>query len=410
MPWGLAPCLLACLLLLAAPSAGAETVRGTISLRDGGALPAGAVVSISLRETAGPSRLGRTVLESRVVADGGARVPFLLPVGPAQLRGQGYALSVRVQHGGRAAWHNVSRVAVDPARASVPLSVQLVPVEPPATVAGLQARKAVAAEPLPLPPAVPAAAEPEPPREPVARPVAAAETAAAEPPPAAPPPAGLRCTGNEPGWSLVMEGGQARLVTQDSPGRQQNLPARYTSAPWAETPFGVLRAEAPGVPAAVAFLTAEACADSMSGEAMPMRARLSLADGTLRTGCCRPVHAIAQAAGADWSRNLPALLPAVQACTGARPGVVLAAWPTTPGRAAVRIAAADGARVDCTAEIATRRTERIAAVAHADRLPGEGQPTFRIGQAAEAEACRRIEPVRGPDSQPAGALAWDICR
>jgi hypothetical protein len=189
------------------------------------------------------------------------------------------------------------------------------------------------------------------------------------------------------------------------------MPARYSSAPWAETPFGVLRAESREAGTLVAFITAEACTDSMSGEASPMRARVSMPDGALRAGCCRPVQAAADPrAPADWSRLLPDLLPVVQACASARPGVVLAAWPMNRGKAGVRIAAADGERFDCLGDLSTARVERVAAVSNGQRLPNEGQPTLRLGQPATPEACRKVEAVTGPSGAPIGALAWESCR
>lgn len=416
---------LALLLLLAAgtalPSrALAAEIRGTLAPRGAEALPAGAEVSVSLRETAGQGRLGRSVAEQRFRVQGGAAPQgFVLEYSPSAVQdGAGYAIAVRVMHQGRLAWLNVDRVAFDPRSPARPLAVPLVAAEP----ASAPPPVAVARKSVPAP-AAQAAGEPEASRVAVARDVPAVARAPAGPPlvqaaaPAAPDqpaadvaPDALRCQGNEPGWLLISHAGQVRLRTQDSPGREINMPARYTSAPWAETPFGVLRGEAPGSGTLVAFLTAERCGDTMSEAVFPMRARVSMPDGSVRAGCCRPVHAQSDPRRPDdWSRHLADLLPVVQACTVARPGTVLAAWPMNQGKAGVRIASGDGNRFDCIADLGSRRAERIATVAPNDRLPGEGRPVLRVGLPARAEACRVVEPVRGQDGTLVGSLAWEAC-
>lgn len=421
-------------LVLGGPPVAAETIRGTLVPRDGGTLPGGAEIIVSVREVSGPGRLGRTLTEQRFRADGGSNQPFELnfPT-PAASAVNGYALSVRVLYRGRLAWSNTERVAIDPAQAGAPVRVPLVaqagaasvpavvrgPAQPPPR--SREPAQAVAVA-LPAEPRVAVArdAPAEVPPPPAAKPVEAAtapsvlaavpaEAKAPDAPAAAP--GALRCVGNEPGWLLIVHGPLARLRTQDPRVPELNMPARYTSAPWAETPFGVLRAESREAGTLVAFITAEACADSMSGEESPLRARVSMPDGSLRAGCCRPVMAAADPRpAADWSRLLPDLLPVVQACAGARPGVVLAAWPMNRGKAGVRIGAPDGERFDCLGDLASARVERVAAVSNGHRLPNEGQPTLRIGQPAEPQACRKIEAVTGPNGDAVGSLAWEACR
>lgn len=444
--------VLAVLVLLAGlPSAAATAaeLRGVLLAADGATIPAGAAVSVSLRATAGPTRLGAAVVERRFVAEGGgASVPFSLPFDPAALAGGSYALAVRVIHQGRVALLNTERVAIDPARPAQDLRVRLVSGEPPAAAAAVAAAPPV---PAPMPPAPPRPRAslpvppppPEPPPEPAMTPPVLATLGAVAPPVArgpaelpvpaagaalaaspAPPlraaaqapvaeagPGALRCQGNEPGWQLLIQPGLARLRGQDGPLRDVAMPARYTSAPWADPPFGMLRAEVNGQGTLVAYITADSCTDSMSGEASPMRARVSMPDGGVRVGCCRPLSPVSDPRGPnDWSRWLPELLPAVQACSVARPGLVLDAWQLGQGRAAVRIAGADGNRFDCFADTITRRAERVVAVAHADRREREGQPVLRVGLPARPEACRVTEAVRAVDGTPFGSLAWEACR
>lgn len=80
----------------------------------------------------------------------------------------------------------------------------------------------------------------------------------------------------------------------------------------------------------------------------------------------------------DWSRMLPDLLPAIQACIGEsadRPRVVLKAWPMNRGMVGVRMARTrDGAATqDCIATTGGRvdRLERPSE--NAEALPGQGR-------------------------------------
>lgn len=467
------------LLLAAAPLAPAQAaeVAGNL-VPQGGVVPEGAQVAVSLRVTEGAGRLGHAVAETRFRAPGQAGpIAFALPFEPAALSaGRTYAVSVRVTEGGQLLWHNVDRVAVTPGAARVAVQVPLVragaavpppapaapasktaaaPVAPPAPQA---ARVAVARGVVsaPLPPATqppdlaPAQAAPAPAPSAPAPAQAQAPSAAPEMPG---PAVALRCTGNEPGWSLLVQGGLARLRTQADPGREVNAAARYTAAPWAEPPFAMLRVDVPGAGTAVAMLVAEACTDSMSGAGQPIRARVSMPDGTLRMGCCGSLASVAPGAAgtnssgaagtngsgvaaapgvqpasqftpagasdeavpasvreADWAHLLPGLLPAVQACAVARPGQVVRAWAMPQGKAGVRIMVPGGTRYDCLADIAAARVERVGIVVPVELMPGEGRPVFRPGVLARAEACRAIETVRAPDGTPVGSLAWETCR
>jgi uncharacterized lipoprotein YbaY/uncharacterized membrane protein len=476
---------------LGAPGpAGAAEVTGSL-VPQGGVVPAGAQVAITLRVTESASRLGHAVAETRFRAPGQAGpIAFALPFEPSALApGRAYAVAVRVTEGGQLLWHNVDRVAVPQGAGRVAVQVPLVragtpaaPVPPAAASASPPARSAAA--PVAPPPPQPtrlavargvtsAPLPPEPAPPPAAPPPAVAAPAAA-PAPAAPempgPAVALRCTGNEPGWSLLVQGGLARLRTQADQGREVNTVARYTAAPWAEPPFAMLRVDVPGAGTAVALLVAEACTDSLSGDGQPIRARVSMPDGTLRMGCCRSLASVAPGAGGvdaaapwaaarvqpasqftpagatdeavpaavretdaretearetaaretgaretdaretDWAHLLPGLLPAVQACAVARPGQVVRAWSMPLGKAGVRIMVPGGARYDCLADIAAARVERVGIVVPVEPMPGEGRPVFRPGVPASAEACRAIETVRAPDGTPVGSLAWETCR
>jgi uncharacterized lipoprotein YbaY/uncharacterized membrane protein len=436
------------LVLACTTPARGETIAGQLVLRDAGAIPPGAQVAISLRVTDGPSRLGHAVAETRFAAPpGSGPIAFRLAYEAAALApGKAHALAARITLDGTTLWLNVERVAVDARRGSdavaVPLARAAAAAERPVMLAEAarpapKQAGAARAEPPPAqtPPRValsrPAETPPPAPAQPAPelRQVALAAPAPVPPDPAPPSLAGadtaglmLRCLGHEPGWRLLVQGSLARFSTQADAAREIATTVRYSAAPWADPPFAMLRTELPGAGTAVAVLTGERCTDSMSGDLAPIRVRLSLPDGTLRTGCCaalpssigQPVaapgaDAPGQDARDDWAHLLPLLLPAVQACTVARPGMVVRAWPMLNGKAGVRIVAPDGTRHDCLADLASRRVERVGVVVPVEPMPGEGRPVYRPGIMARAEACRVVQPVRGPDGAPVGSLAWETC-
>lgn len=97
----------------------------------------------------------------------------------------------------------------------------------------------------------------------------------------------LTCFGNEPSWSVVLEGAGdgARLALPDEPsiayrGRASELSALHERA-WRG------RADAGSGGDLVVFLRDGACSDTMSDTTHPVIARVSLADGRLLAGCCR---------------------------------------------------------------------------------------------------------------------------
>ncbi len=98
------------------------------------------------------------------------------------------------------------------------------------------------------------------------------------------------CRGNEPSWSLRVDGAQASYTTPEAP-EGQALRGRLARAEWARPGFVVWRGSAAGEGVLVAFVSREACADTMSDERFDYRARVSMPDGTLRAGCCSALEA-----------------------------------------------------------------------------------------------------------------------
>jgi uncharacterized membrane protein len=96
----------------------------------------------------------------------------------------------------------------------------------------------------------------------------------------------LICQGNEPPWTLDLAGGTARLSLlgeedADFTGEATVLPQLKVQA-WRGRPGGGRVGDL------VAFVSKTTCGDSMSDAKRPFTARVSLPDGRLLAGCCRP--------------------------------------------------------------------------------------------------------------------------
>jgi len=137
---------------------------------------------------------------------------------------------------------------------------------------------------------------------------------------AEPLPESLVCRGNEPSWTLRVDGAEASWTTPEAPSGQA-LRGRLTRAEWARPPLLVYRGSAAGEGVLVALVTREGCADTMADERFEWSARLSLPDGSVRLGCCRASAASAAAP--------PPALPAAVPPPGSSADV--AAAPATPG-------------------------------------------------------------------------------
>lgn len=109
------------------------------------------------------------------------------------------------------------------------------------------------------------------------------------PEPPEPVPTELRCSGNEPFWSLAIDGAHARW---SYPGEEAVEERELSGGLGTLDHLGlaVWRGELDG-DALVAFVECGECIDSMSGRASAYNAVLSMPDGGLRTGCCSPATA-----------------------------------------------------------------------------------------------------------------------
>lgn len=104
------------------------------------------------------------------------------------------------------------------------------------------------------------------------------------PEPPEPVPTAFRCSGNEPFWSLAIDGAHARW---SYPGEEAVEERELSGGLDTLDHLGlaVWRGELDG-DALAAFVEHRECIDSMSGRASAYTAVLSMPDGGLRTGCC----------------------------------------------------------------------------------------------------------------------------
>ena len=239
--------------------------------------------------------------------------------------------------------------------------------------------------------------------------------------------------GNERFWQLRIDG--ARGLYKPLDGAAIELAGSTASLDYLPRPVLVWRARAAPLEGdVVAWITEEPCSDTMSDRegstAFSHRILISMPGGEVLVGCCRsglhatagaalepdllPVANLAAKAPDDWSRLLLDLLPAIEACLAATPGVmprVTKAWPMSRGVVGVRTRDDGGgsfARVAPAAGGALERLERVPP--GSPRLPGEGAVVFSPApQAPPAGTCFRHERVGRPDGGLLGLLSYDTC-
>ena len=153
-------------------------------------------------------------------------------------------------------------------------------------------------------------------------------------------------------------------------------------------------------------------------------AAVGMAGLVLVTACAAPEKAAAPARAttgsaleprADWSTELPSLLPVIRTCLAesGQPAVgVTKAWPIGESLAGVRMLKASGERVDCVAELNggdILLTERVWTIS---QLPGEHEPLFTPGpaKAPSSSACTTVAVARDAQGGDVGWLSYDVCR
>lgn len=238
-------------------------------------------------------------------------------------------------------------------------------------------------------------------------------------------PAHMKCTGNEPFWSIDVGPSNALLDRLSQPRERAVYRGKLQRFTYLEPEWLVWRGQSIRQSTHILTVVArrEACQDTMAdGPPSDYRAVISFADGTAATGCCRARFAVdasrapradfAAKAPDDWSRLLPGLAPGIGACVndgGIPVASVAHAAPLEAGRASVLLRSTDGTLQACTVDLATRRIDAIqplasAAPAGSDRprlIPAREQPPL--------VTCGRLERALDERGQLTGYLHYEPC-
>lgn len=247
--------------------------------------------------------------------------------------------------------------------------------------------------------------------------ILAAAIAFATPAALAAPPAqpivvqGLDCRADEAGWRI--DAGRSSAVFTTATPRKREVVFRGSLQTLSASAM-VWRGDSTHLPKETMVLVAreEACKSPGAGT---FRAVLSIRPNEASTGCCviragydARVAPIASLAGKDdWSRALPEVIAAVNACLareGARAQSVANAAAAGSGTVRVRIVETNGA-VDCTVDAAGRGTPAIAA---ADGTPVPGPLFYPAREPPPIVSCGRLERVQLKGGT-AGYLHYDPC-
>jgi len=238
-------------------------------------------------------------------------------------------------------------------------------------------------------------------------------------------PAHMKCTGNEPFWSIDVGPSNALLDRLAQPRERAVYRGQLQRFMYLEPEWLVWRGQSIRQSTHVLTIVArrEACQDTMAdGPPADYRAIVSFADGTAATGCCRarfaydaneaPLADYAKKATDDWSRLLPDLAPAVGACIndgGVPVASVAHAALLEDGRASVLLRSTDGSLQACNVDLATRKIESMQPLvsgppAGTDRprlLPAREQPPL--------VTCGRLERALDERGQLTGYLHYEPC-
>jgi hypothetical protein len=221
---------------------------------------------------------------------------------------------------------------------------------------------------------------------------------------------GLDCRGDDAPWRL--DANRAAAVFSTTSPRKREVVFRGGMQTLGASSV-VWRGDSTHLPRETVVLAAheQACKTPSAGT---YRAVLSIRPNEASTGCCalrsgydaRVAPVANLAAKSDWSRTLPDLLPAINACVAKHGTRVQSVAGATPGAGAVRVRLieADG-QLDCTIDASGRGAPSIAP-ADATALPG---PRFYpLREPPPIVSCGTLERVqlRGKD---AGYLHYEPC-
>ncbi|MFO1303292.1 MAG: hypothetical protein U1F54_06140 [Burkholderiales bacterium] len=220
----------------------------------------------------------------------------------------------------------------------------------------------------------------------------------------------LECRGDDGAWRIEANRTSATFTTQTPRKREIVFRGGLQALGASEV---LWRGDSTHLPRETLVLAAreESCKAPATGT---HRAILSIRAGDATSGCCtvragydaRTAPIANLASKDDWSRALPDLLAAVNACL-AREGsraLGVAAASSSGSAVRVRIVEANGA-VDCTVDASGRGTPSIAA---ADATAVTGPRYYPAREQAPIVACGRLERVQVRGST-AGYLHYDPC-
>ncbi len=245
------------------------------------------------------------------------------------------------------------------------------------------------------------------------------------------------CQGNEPFWNLTIDGDDARFVSLTGSGDAQPVllagRLRATATSTGAT-FGWRGTSVDGS-AYGALIERRSCRDSMSDRegvtTFAYAATVAAPGGVTLHGCCNASAALDSQAGAqgeptvqladlrgrapdDWTRHLPDMLAAVQACLDRTPGdgaYVTKAWPMNRGMVGVRTRNASVGWFECVVPQDGRAVEHFAPVAAtAEPVPDEERVLYLpAGVARLTGNCFRHEELLDEAGRPLGWLTANAC-
>jgi len=264
----------------------------------------------------------------------------------------------------------------------------------------------------------------------------------AAPPATTPPqsvsvPRQFACQGNEPFWNLSIDGEQARFVSLSGGGDARPVLLTGRLQATAETTgatFGWRGRSADGNSYG-ALIESRACRDTMSDRegitTFPYSATVAAPGGLTLQGCCTAGPSLDSKAGShgepsvrlsdlrgrapeDWSRHLPDMLRAMEACLERTPGegaYVTKAWPMNRGLVGVRTRNTSVGWFECVAQQDGRAIERFDPVdGKAERVPDEERLLFVPPSVARHEGnCFRHVRLLDEADRPLGWLTTNTC-
>ncbi len=232
---------------------------------------------------------------------------------------------------------------------------------------------------------------------------------------------GLECRGDDASWRIDASTVSAHYVASAPRKRDVVFRGGLQALPGSPAII-VWRGDTTHLPRETVVLAAreEACRLALPGlPAGTHRALLSIRPGEAATGCCAvragydarvaPIANLAAKPAGDWVRELPDLLPALNACAG-RMGTRFKAvtFAQAQGTAVrVRMRDNEGKTVECTVDAAGRGTPTITA---AEAVPGATGPWwYPAREPAPIVACGRLERAQNARGALIGYLQYDPC-